>query len=400
MYSPYSVVRIEQKYTSGRIESNDVLSTTALSTLKNTFLLLLGLCLSLTARAQVMNDPAAQQLVLKAIDDIYSMEFVQADAQIRQIQARYPQHPVGLILRATQLDIQNLPLSENKAATAQFVQAVSQGMELAKRMIAKDENNPEAVFFMLTCHSYMASLYNNQGESLKAVGESKKAYNYLRDGAKLLDKNPDFYFTTGLYNYYVERYPIDHPIVRPFMFFFADGDIALGLKQMDVAAHKGLFMRPVANYYLSHLLLKHESNPSKAAGYMKYLVDKYPNNPLFAMTYAEAILLSGRYVEAQPAVQRLRQMTSKMVPLAYNTFMGMLAEQADKNDREATEFYEIALKQPANEAYTKEYYAFAYAGLARIAARANDRTRAKMYYKKVLSVGEYKSLIREAKAYK
>ena len=368
--------------------------------LRNTILLLIGLCLPLLMPAQVMNDPAAQQLVLKALDDIYNMEFVQADAQIRVIQARYPQHPVGLLLRATQLDIQNLPLAENKAATAQFMQVVSQGMELSKRMLDKDENNPEAVFFMLTCHSYMASLYNNQSESLKAVGESKKAYNYLRDGAKLLDKNPDFYFTTGLYNYYVERYPMDHPIVRPFMFFFADGDITLGLKQMDVATHKALFMRPVANYYLSHLLLKHENNPSRAALYTKYLVDKYPNNPLFTMSYAEALLLSGRYVDARPYVQRLKQMPNKMVPLAYNTFMGMLAEQADKDDKEAIEFYETALKQPANEAYTKEYYAFAYAGLARIAVRANDRNRAKMYYKKAIAVGEYKSLIREAKAYK
>ena len=159
-------------------------------------------------------------------------------ARSGRLQARYPQHPVVPILRATQLELQNLPLSENKAATAQFVQTVEQGLQLAKRMLDKNEDDPEAVFFMLTCHSYMASLYNNQGESLKAVGESKKAYNYLRDGFGLMDKNPDFYFTTGLYNYYIERYPMDHPIVRPFMIFFADGDIALGLKQMDVAATK------------------------------------------------------------------------------------------------------------------------------------------------------------------
>lgn len=347
-----------------------------------------------------MNDPIAQQLILKALDDIYNMEFAQADVQIRQIQTRYPQHPIGSLLKATQLDIQNIPLSENKAATAQFEQVVSQGMELAKRMLAKDEDDPEALFFMLTCHSYMASLYNNQNESLKAVGESKRAYNYLRSGAKLLDKNPDFYFTTGLYNYYVERYPMDHPVVRPFMFFFADGDIALGLKQMDVATRKALFMRPVANYYLSHLLLKHETNPTRAAVYLKYLVDKYPNNPLFAMSYAEAMLLSGRYAEARPAVQRLKQLPNKLVPLAFYTFSGMLAEHADKDDREATSFYETALKQPVNEPYTKEYQAFAYAGLARIAARANDRNQAKAYYKKALAVGQYKSLIQEAKAYK
>ncbi|UFH54438.1 tetratricopeptide repeat protein [Spirosoma sp. KNUC1025] len=367
--------------------------------LKNVFIILSWLVLSLTAQGQVLQDPAAQQLIIKALDSIYNMEFVEADALVRQIQTRYPQHPVGLILRATQLDLQNLPISDNKAATAQFVQSVEQAMERSKRMLDKNEDDPEAVFFMLTCHSYMASLYHNRGESLKAVGESKKAYSYLRDGFKLMDKNPDFYFTSGLYNYYVERYPMDHPIVRPFMFFFADGDIALGIKQMDVATHKGLFMRPVANYYLSHILMKYEGNPARAAVYTKYLIDKYPDNPLFAMSYAEALLMSGRYAEARPYVQHLKQMPHKLVPLAYYTFSGMLAEY-DKNDKEAIQLYDVALKQYADEAYTKEYQAFVYAGLARIAARANNRNQAKLYYKKALAIAEYKSIIREAKAYK
>jgi tetratricopeptide (TPR) repeat protein len=347
-----------------------------------------------------MNDPVAQQTVQKALDHIYNMEFAQADGLIRQLQTRYPQHPVASMLRATQLDIQHLPLAENKAAVDQFGQAVNQGMTLAKQMLAKNEDDPEGVFFTLSAYSYMASLYHNQGESLKAVGESKKAYNYLRDGAKLLDRNPDFYFTTGLYNYYVERYPIDHPIVRPFMVFFADGDINLGLKQMDMATRKAVFMRPVANYYLAHILLKHESNPAKANVYTAYLIEKYPKNPLFAMIQAESLLLSGRYADARPAVQQLRQFSNKLVPVAYQTFSGMLAEQADRNDKAATDFYEAALKLPTNEAYTKEYRAFAYTGLARIAARANNRALAKSYYKKALDTAEYKMTVREAKAFK
>jgi membrane-bound ClpP family serine protease len=118
------------------------------------------------------------------------------------------------------------------------------------------------------------------------------------------------------------------------------------------------------------------------------------------MIQAESLLLAGRYADARPAVQQLRQFTNKLVPLAYQTFSGMLAEQADKNDKAAVEFYEAALKLPANEAYTKEYKAFAYSGLARIAARANDRSRAKAYYKKALDTAEYKTTVREAKAYK
>lgn len=350
--------------------------------------------------AQVMNDPAAQNIVSKTLDHIYNLEFIEADGLIRHLQARYPQHPVGPMLRATLLELQNLPLSDNKAATVQFTQTVERGLQLAKQMLIRNENDPEAVFFTLTGHSYLASLYNNQGESLKAVGEAKKTYNYLREGFRLMDKSPDFYFTTGLYNYYVERYPIDHPIVSPFMVFFADGDMALGLKQMDIAAQKGVFMRTIANYYLAHILLKYESNPGRAVGYATYLATKFPANPLFVMNCAEALILSGRYNEVRPYVQRLKQMPGTLVPLAISTFSGLLAELADKKDREAADFYEQAIKLPYNQPYTKEYVAFAYAGLARIASRAHEPKKASAYYKKALAFSEYKALIREAKAYK
>jgi hypothetical protein len=93
-------------------------------------------------------------------------------------------------------------------------------------------------------------------------------------------------------------------------------------------------------------------------------------------------------------------MTNKLVPLAVNTFDGMLAEYAERDDKRAAELYQAALKQKYNDPYTKEYHAFAYAGLARIAARGNDRNGAQHYYKKALAIAQYKGLIKEAKAYK
>ena len=363
------------------------------------FFFIILMSLPALTNGQVLTDSGLQQTIQQTLDKIYNMEFDEAETLIRQIRTRYPQHPVGPILRATQLELQYLPVHENTAATAQFTQATMQGLEQAKRMLERNQKDPEAIFFALTAHSYLASLYNNQGEALKAVSESKKAYTYMKDGFTLMNKSTDFYFTTGLYNYYVERYPMDHPVVRPFMFFFQDGDMQTGLKQMDVATRKALFMRPVACYYLAHIYLKHENQPAKAIGYTKYLADKYPNNPLFAMINAETLLLSGRYAEAQPYVQQLRQIQHKLIPLAVRVFDGMLQEHLSKNDREAAANYQAALKLPYNRAYTMEYNAMAYAGLARIAARANDPNRAKEYYKRVLKISEYKGLVREAKNY-
>lgn len=363
-------------------------------------LLVLFLLVPVVAQAQVLTDSSLQQTILKALDHIYNFEFAEAEPYIRQIRARYPQHPVGPVLKAVQTQWQYFPIKNNPAATAQFVQAATQALDLCEKRLDKDDKDPEAIFFALTAHGYMALKYNNEREQMKAVGESRRAYRYMKDGFKLMDKNPEFYFTTGLYNYYVERYPMDHPIVKPLMFFFQNGDMALGIRQMETAAKRGLFTRTETNYYLAHLFLKYENQPARALSYTKALTDKYPDNPFYNMLNTEALLLTGRYADAQPALQHLRQMPYKWLNVAVAAFGGLVAEKAQHNDREAMDYYQSALKQPVVDNYTKEYHAFANAGLARIAARAGNHDLAKAHYKKVLDMAEYQSLQQEAKAFK
>jgi tetratricopeptide (TPR) repeat protein len=368
--------------------------------MKHLALAFLFLLAPIFAPAQILNDPAAQQVVAKALDHTYNYEFAEANTYLRQLQAKYPQTPVVPVLRALIIYWQNLPISDSRTATNQYVQQVAQALKGVDAMLDKNEDDPEAIFLGLTAHGYMAMKHNFDNESYKAVQESRKAYAYMKDGTKLLDKNIEFYFSTGLFNYYVERYPADHPIVKPLMFFFKDGDMALGIRQIETAAQRGLFTRAEANLYLAHILVKHESNFQKAIGPLNYLVDKYPRNPIFMLRYVEALLLAGKYAEAETALKRLKTMQHKLLPAAINTFEGLLAERAEKNDAEAAKFYQTALKHPTNIAFTQEEHGLAYAGLARIAARAGNRLQAKAYYRKALDVAEYKFVIREAKAFR
>lgn len=67
-------------------------------------------------------------------------------------------------------------------------------------------------------HGYIALIHNYNNEKMKAASEAKKAYDYVMDGFKYMQHNPEFYFSSGLYNYYMIRYPEDHPIVKPVVF--------------------------------------------------------------------------------------------------------------------------------------------------------------------------------------
>jgi tetratricopeptide (TPR) repeat protein len=365
------------------------------------FLFILLLLPITPIRAQVLTDAAMRQTILQTLDAIYGYDFATADATIRQFRAHYPHHPAGPMLRASALIWGNIPLKDSKPATEQFVQAANQTLDLAKKLLEKDKNDPEGVFFALTAHGYLALKSNNEGQLMRAVGEAQRAYGYMKQGFDLTEQNPEFYSTTGLYNYYAIRYPADHPIVKPAMIFFKSGDMVLGLKQLEIATRRGVFTANETRFYLAHIFLEHESQFGRAAAVLKQLVDRYPNNPVFLMRYTETQLLLGQYDAARPLLQRLKQLNHpKLLAMPILVFDGLLAEKEAQNDQTATAHYQTALKLPYIEAYTKEYHAMAYAGLARIAARANNRQLARSFYKKAADIGEYKSLWKEARAFR
>lgn len=369
------------------------------SLMKRLIILALVIC-PLFSNAQILYDNATQTLVLQVIDHIYNYEFAEAEPLAKQIRAKYPQHPVNPMLKAMQLQWQYLPVKDNKVMSGQYLKLLEECISKAKVLEKDERTRPEAAFFSMAGHGYIALVHNYNDDKLKAAAEGKKAYNYVMDGFKYMSQNPEFYLSSGLYNYYVIRYPEDHPIVKPLVIFFKNGSKAEGLRQMEYAARKGVFARTESSFYLARIFLKHEFKYDRALGYITQLHHKYPQNPVFLMKYVEALLINQKYEQAETALQQLKKRNDKFFPIATRTFEGICQEKYRKDDTEASKWYQAALRQPYDDEYTKEYHASAYAGLARIAHRAGDHKKATELYKKAAELAEYKGLIKEIEAYK
>lgn len=361
-------------------------------------LLLLGVCIP-TAQGQLLQDKPTQNLISTGINHIYNNDFTSAIAVGQQLQARYPNHPVNYLLKAFAMYWQYLPIQDNKAKVGEYVKTLNQCLTAVEKQYGKNSKNPEAVFFTMAARGYLALMYNYQNELMKAAGEAQKTYGTLTEGLKLTDKNPEFYFTTGMYNYYVVQYPADHPIIKPVMFFFKNGNKPLGLRQLDMASRVGNITKIEATYYLAHIYLEHEGRPDLAVKYTSRLEDSFPKNMIFKMMHTEALLLSGKYADAEKLLPELRRRQDGFYPIAWHFFEGYLLEKKDQDYAKAQEKYLAALKIPHDEQYTREYHAMAYAGLARIADRNKNPVAAKEYYKKCVAIAEYTNLEKEANAY-
>ena len=350
------------------------------------------------AKAQILNDATTRQMISQGLDNMYSYDFKESAEIFLKIKAKYPQHPVYYTLMAIQTELMYFPLKDYPAQQKTYLAYLNQSRNLSEAMLDKDEEDIEANFFELATLGYLAAYDADNQEFMKAVGVAKKAYSHLKKGLVLTDKQPEFLYSSGIYNYYRVEYPETHPIIKSVIWMFADGNKKLGLQQLDLATRKTVFVKNEATFYAGYVYTKYESNFAKALIYNNILIEKHPNNLLYQMQRAEFLTAVGRYDDSEDFADKIMKQKGLMFQCAGNIFKGLIAEKGKKDDKEAEIFLQKGVKMPFDERFTKDYHALAYMGLARIAKRAGETEKMKEYAKKASKMAEYKSTLAEAKA--
>ena len=350
------------------------------------------------AKAQILNDAATRQLISQGLDNMYSYNFKESVEFFQKIKAKYPQHPVYYTLMAIQTELQYFPLKDYPAQQKIYLAYLNQSRNLSEAMLEKNEEDIEANFFELAVLGYLAAHDADNQEFMKAVSVAKKAYSHLKKGLVLTDKQPEFLYSTGIYNYYRVEYPETHPIIKSVIWMFADGNKKLGLQQLDLATKKTIFMKNESTFYAGYVYTKYESNFAKALTYNNILIEKHPNNLLYQMQRMEFLTAVGRYDDAEEFADKIIKQKGIVFQCAGTIFKGLITEKGKKDDKIAEALLQKGIKMPFDERFTKDYHALAYTGLARIAKRAGDLEKMREYAKKASKMAEYKSTLAELKA--
>ncbi len=341
--------------------------------------------------------PIALQLLKQGTQKMYNYEFATAQYHFEQAEKLLPEHPAVPMLRAVLLYWQNLPLHETNPQLPKVAALLKKSILQAQAMQKKDKKDVEGVFFELVSRSIMMQHYAKVGQSMKALAEAKDMYGLLKQGFDLLDTYNEFYFSTGLYNYYREAYPDEKPFYKPFMWLFHSGDKLLGLKQLEYASRHCTITQTQAYFFLTHIYLSYEKNVHKSIGYAKDLTVLFPKNRYFLNRYIETLLLAKQYETALPLVQQLLKETSheNYTVLITNIQMGILEEKRNKNLVAAKTYYQNALLFAKPFGNTgKHQQAYCYLGLSRIAAQENKPKEAKELRKKAEELAEYQYIFR------
>jgi tetratricopeptide (TPR) repeat protein len=215
------------------------------------------------------------------IEQIYSINFPEAEKTFKKLNTDYPNHPAGKFFLAM-IDWWRILLDpDDEQYDDSFNQKLENVIDFCDKILEKDPKNVDALFFKGGSIGFRGRLSVMRESWLSAASDGREALPIVEEAASLDPKNVDVQFGFGLYNYYASVIPEENPVVKPLMMFFPDADKKKGIKQLKNTAENGKWGKYEARYFLMNLYYNYEKEYKTADKYAQSLCDSFPNNPVF-----------------------------------------------------------------------------------------------------------------------
>ena len=344
------------------------------------------------------DNPEAVAAIKVTLDHIYNFEF---DEALSRIDSRHGLgiHPANAVINAVLIYWRDSPLVPGSENYLRYEDFLNRAVELSRPFLEEDDLFAEGAFYSLAGYGLLTELYSEEGAGFKVLNMAKKAYKYLKIGKGKMVEIPDFYFSTGLYNYYREKYPELHPFYKSFMWLFESGDKSLGIDQLKSCAEEGIFARNEALIYLFHIYMRYENNPAMAYTFASRLNEKFPQNLKFSCHLAEVLIAMDELAPAEKICRSLLESDRTIFRLCGTLFRAMILEKKGRlNEAEKLLEQSLELHDSLNKP-DFHFLSMIYATQARIAVRRNNHELAEERYRKALKSSPYMPVLQEAEEY-
>ncbi len=236
--------------------------------------------------------------VTKGIKEIYDIKFGQAEKTFKGLMADYPDKPQGRFFLAM-IDWWKVLIDpENESHDDAFIQKLEDVIYLCDRILKKDPDNEDALFFKGGAIGFRGRLRALRESWLKAADDGRLALPIVKRAWKLDPKNVDVQLGFGIYNYFAAVIPEENPLLKPLMIFFPSGDKKLGIKQLENVAMNGKYAKYESRYFLMTIYYAYEQSPFKAEEWSRMLTTDFPDNPVFERWEGRIKAREGNYYAA------------------------------------------------------------------------------------------------------
>ena len=297
-----------------------------------------------------------RKLVQGALQSVYNAEINHALGFIQKLEKRIPEHPSVPLLKALCLKWKYESKFRKNSELDKTIKYLEQCTDASEKQLEKNPIEPEMNFLALSGFGFMAEQYYRSGSKYKAIGKAKSAYQYIKKGFSKCEAYPEFYYTTALYNYYRVVFPERHILYRPFMWFFPEGDREKGLAQLHTASQKSLLSRTEAYYYMVHILMRYECQAEKSFPYARFQYERYPDNSMFATSFAENAVMTGNWKSAREVSMKFALSNDPEIKMLAEWLNGEITERKENNYEKALLHYSHAERLNPDRHKMLNYY--------------------------------------------
>lgn len=340
--------------------------------------------------AQVLKDTSTFALMKKGIDFIYNIQIEEAREIYRIVEKAYPDHPIVQVYKGLITYWENYPLIPSSPQRKSFEDDLKMAISMCEEK-ERHENDPEYLLANIGARGLLLLFYADNDLTKNVIPVAASTYQYVKASFNHTQSYADFYFVTGLYNYYREAYPDAHPVYKPLALLFPKGDKAKGLKQLQFASKNAIVLKAESFSFLSGIYISFENNFQQAYQFSKSLHELYPMNAQYLATYIKNLLLVKRYNEAEALIKANRStIKNKYFQSQLYILNGIIYEKKYGNMQQAKSLYIKGIKElEPYGGFGSEFGAYGYFGLSRIEQNKQFR---KEYRKKALDMTDFKNV--------
>jgi tetratricopeptide (TPR) repeat protein len=357
--------------------------------------------------AQVSNDTLFEAAIHRGIENVYNLEFEEAEAEFAALVALQPHHPAGPFFRAMvkwwriMVDLENRQYDEEYYATLESVVA------MCDSMLELNEHDVNALFFKGGALGFEGRLRFHRDDWLAAANAGRKALPLVRQASSADPKNYDIFLGTGIYNYYAEVIPDEYPVVKPLLLFIPSGDKNKGIRELTIASERGRYASIEATYFLMQIYYMFERDYVQALRLAERLHARFPANMVFHRYVGRCHVVMGNYQRAEETFREILEKVRNGTRGYTATFereaayyLGFCAMQMQRPEEALRFLYrcdELCRTPDAREA--SGFMAMANLKIGMVYDLQGRREDAVSQYRKVLSMESFKDTHTQAERY-
>lgn len=310
----------------------------------------------------------------RTLKEIYNFQFDRVKATLMQSQSGISEEDAAL-LQIFKLKWQYKPLHDQPEPIQNLY---LQKLEDCKATMENESATLSELEQIFTNMSF-AEFYFNKRSYFKALSYGSSAYGLMK---KHITENPQSatdYFISGIYLYYRDYYAAHNKLFASMLFFFPNGNQALGKKFLEECLSKGTFLQTEALIVLTHLHLYLDNKPEQALPYVSKLTSHYPGNLKFQELYAVALLSAKRHEAATEAIQLLQGAHTSYYREKGKILAAIALEQSGLSGAALNRYQQLITEVKALPGDHFQWESLLYAGLARIYKAQQQNEKAERY---------------------